>query len=529
MTAPLLRVQSLSRQYGSLVVLNDISFQVEQGEIIGVVGRRGAGKSTLLQLLGGSLTPTSGEIFLEGHSVRFINPMQARHKGIELVPQTAQLHENLGVVENIFLGRELCTPPRFGVPNWERMYSRSKELLAGFQLPVQLLSGPTANLSEEQRQMIALARALCVPVRLLLLDDFMATLSFQRQQIVLQRLKTLAKEQGTSVIISSDNLKHLFSITDRIVVLFAGRLSADRRTSDCTARDIVELIVGASNREQVTPIIWALESFHAAQAKTEELFQAQTVLHKNLEASDSLNRQLVQRLSKQVRALDRLNTALQDTQRRLLTEREEERKSLARELHDQIIQDLLSINYSLEEAEDDEISEEHRDELISIRTGIRQVVSDLRQLCRDLRPPTIDNLGLSSAIRSLVQEWAERNDVELELNIDSKLGRLPEAIELSVFRIVQEGINNIGKHAAARRVKVNVQRSPTDTLMVRIEDDGQGLTDIPDLAHLSANNHFGLVGISERAALLGGTMRIYLPEGGGLGLEVEIPTPYPSS
>ncbi|HSV85360.1 MAG TPA: sensor histidine kinase [Levilinea sp.] len=311
-------------------------------------------------------------------------------------------------------------------------------------------------------------------------------------------------------------------------MLFAGKLSASRKTSECTARDIVEQIVGASNPEQVTPIIWALESFHTAQAKTEELFQAQAVLHRNLEASDSLNRQLVQRLSKQVRALDRVNTALQDTQRRLLTEREEERKSLARELHDQVIQDLLSINYSLEETEDDAIPEKHRQDLVAIRTGIRQVVSDLRQLCRDLRPPTIDNLGLSSAIRSLVQEWAERNSMNLDLNIDPKLGRLPEAIELSVFRIVQEGINNIGKHAAARRVEVHLQRTPTDSLQVRIADDGQGLANIPNLADLSASKHFGLVGISERAALLGGTMRINLPDGGGLALEVEIPTPYPS-
>ena len=82
---------------------------------------------------------------------------------------------------------------------------------------------------------------------------------------MLDRIQKLAR-QGVGVIISSDNLKHLFSITDRILVLYEGRLSAERRTADCTQRDIVELIVGTTNREQVTPIIWALESYQAARA-----------------------------------------------------------------------------------------------------------------------------------------------------------------------------------------------------------------------------------------------------------------------
>src|SRR5574339_352031 len=177
--------------------------------------------------------------------------------------------------------------------------------------------------------------------------------------------------QGTSVIISSDDLKQLFAVTDRILVLYEGRLVADRHTIESTPREIVELIVGSSRQEQVSPLIWALESYHAAQRQAEELRRTQASLQESLEARNSLNRQLFERLQNQVAALDALNAALQATQRRLITEREDERKALARELHDQVIQDLLGLNYRLEEVEDDEKSDALEQEVSSIRQGIR--------------------------------------------------------------------------------------------------------------------------------------------------------------
>jgi signal transduction histidine kinase len=527
MTKPLLKVVSLSKRFGSLLVLDNISFSVEPGEIIGLVGRRGAGKTSLLHAIGGVAPQTGGEIYFQGRRVYLTTAEKAHRMGIELVPEVPHLNDQLDVMSNIFLGREICWPPRIGVPNTDRMYDRSKELLAMFDLPASFLNEPVCNLSDEQRQLIALARALCFSPDLLILDDSLVSLSYQRQQIFLDRIKQLSAE-GTGVIIGSDNLKHLFSVTNRILVLYEGRLSHSRVTAECTPRDIVELIVGSSSREQVTPVVWALESFHAAQRRTEELYRNQAALRNSLEASDTLNRQLIKRLSSQVKALDRLNAALQETQRRLLTENEEERKSLARDLHDQIIQDLLGLNYRLEDVESSEISDEARVELDAIRDGIREMVSDLRQLCRDLRPPTIDNHGLPSAIRSLAQEWAERNNVVVELNIDPILGRLPEATELSVFRIVQEGLNNIRKHANAKNVELTLQLTDMDNLLIRLADDGRGTTVPPDLGSLSASKHFGLLGISERAALLGGWMNVESLESGGLELKVEIPCPYPS-
>jgi signal transduction histidine kinase len=553
MSALLLRVENLSKKFDRLPVLRDVSFALERGEVLGLVGRQGAGKSTLFNLLSGAIAPSSGTIQFGGVTQQYANRTQAHKLGIETVYQssgtidrfdvrnnlfsdqekgnettrrTTGLVEQFDVAHNIMLGREPMKFPQLGIIDWDRMVQTAKVLLAEFDLPPDLVREKVSNLSDEQRQVLILARALYQPCRLLLMDDILPVLSFQRQEILLDKIRKLAA-QGTSIIISSNDLKHLFAVTDRILVLYEGRLVADRPTVESTPREIVELIVGSSRQEQVSPLIWALESYHAAQQQAEELRRTQATLQESLEARNSLNRQLFERLRNQVSALDQLNAALQATQRRLITEREDERKALARELHDQIIQDMLSFNYRLEEIENVESSTKLQKELASIRHGIRSMVGELRQLCSDLRPPSIDHHGLSAAIDSLAHEWAERNDIQLQLEIDPALGRLPETLELSVFRIVQEGLNNVRKHAAAQHVRLSLQRTSAANLLVRLEDDGQGLSVPADLASLSLNKHFGLVGISERVALLGGSMNIESSMGNGTILQVEIPSPYP--
>jgi len=553
MTEPLLEARGLSKNFDRLPVLKDVSFSIAPGEVLGLVGRQGAGKSTLLHLLGGTMSPSTGTIYFDGKPRHFANRMQTQKLGIETVYQTSgpinrfDISNNLlwdrelnvetarrasGLVEqsdvtyNILLGREITKGPGFGFIDWARMIEVAQRLLGEFDFPPGLAHEQVRNLSDEQRQVLILARAFYQPCRLLLLHDVIPALSFHRQKILVDKIRKLAT-QGTSIIIISDDLKHLFTITDRILVLYEGKLVADRRTAASSPREIVELIVGSSGQEQVSPLIWALENYHTAQNQTEELRRKQASLQQSLEARDSLNRQLVERLGNQLVSLDQLNAALQATQRRLITEREDERKALARELHDQIIQDLLGLNYHLEEAEENEKSPSLKQELAAIRHGIRNVVGELRQVCSDLRPPTIDHHGLSAAIDSLAHEWAQRNDIQLQLEIDPALGRLPETIELSVFRIVQEGLNNIRKHADARHVRLSLQRTSSANLLVHLEDDGRGLSAPADLASFSISKHFGLVGISERVALLGGQMNIESSKGGGMILHVEIPSPYP--
>lgn len=553
MDRPFLFADNLSKNFDRLPVLRDVSFSIARGEVLGLVGRQGAGKSTLFHLLNGVMAPSSGTLYVDGMPQRFANRNQAQKLGIETVYQisspidqfntnnpfmydnefrnqrtrrTSGLVEQFDVVENIMLGREKQMLPTFGVIDWHKMIRAAIELLEEFGLSGSLVHEQVRNLSDEQRQLLTVARAFYRPGRLLLLDDIIPVLSFERQKILMQKIKQVAA-QGTSVIISSDDLTHLFEVTDRILVLYEGRLVADRQTSESVPREIVELIVGSARKEQVTPLIWALESYHSAQQQAEELRRTQVTLEQSLEARTSLNRQLFEYLGNQIEALDQLTTALQATQRRLITEREDERKALAREIHDQVIQDLLSFNYRLEEIENSESSVALQRNLSTIRHGIRDVVSGLRQICSDLRPPTIDHHGLSAAIDSMANEWSERSNIPIQVEIDPALGRLPETIELSVFRIVQEGLNNIRKHADATRVRLSLQRTPSASLLVRLEDDGQGLAVPADLASLSASKHFGLVGISERVALLGGTMNIESSTGNGMILQVEIPSPHP--
>jgi signal transduction histidine kinase len=551
MSESFLVAEGLSKNFDRLSVLKDVNFSVARGEVIGLVGRQGAGKSTLFHLLNGGMLPSSGRILLDGLPQRLTTRNQAQHLGIETIYQisnpidqfnvasnflsdrelwnettrrTSGLVEHFNVLENLLLGREITKAP--GVVDWDAMIRTARRMLVEFNLPPDLIRERVRNLSDEQRQILTVARALYKPCRLLLVDDIIPVLSYERQKILMERIRVLAA-QGTAVIISSDDLKHLFAITDRILVLYEGRLVADRRTSESVPKEIVELIVGASRQEQVTPLIWALESFHNAQQQAEDLQRTQKTLEQSLEARNFLNRELFEHLGTQIEALGQLTNALQATQRRLITEREDERKALARELHDQVIQDLLSFNYRLEEIENIASAPELRGDVEAVRVGIRSVVSELRQICSDLRPPTIDHHGLSAAIDSLAHEWAERNNIQIQLEIDPALGRLTETIELSVFRIVQEGLSNIRKHAAARNVRLSLQRTPSASLLVRLEDDGQGLAVPADLASLSAKKHFGLVGISERVALLGGTMQIESLRGDGMILQVEIPSPHP--
>jgi ABC-type branched-subunit amino acid transport system ATPase component len=425
---PLLQVQKLSKNFDRLPVLKDVTFSLKRGEVLGLVGRQGAGKSTLLHLISGTMSPSAGTIYFDGKPCRFANRMQAQKLGIETVYQTtgpmnrfdavnnpqwdrgfgaataghtSGLLEGADATYNILLGREITKDSILRIIDWKKMIDIARGLLGEFDLPPELAQEQVRNLSDEQRQVLMLARAFYRPCRLLLLDDIIPALSFQRQEILLEKIKKLAVG-GTSIIIISDDLKHLFAVTDRILVLYEGRLVADRRTSESVPREIVELIVGSSQREYVSPLIWALESYHTAQQQTEELRRTQTSLQESLEASDSLNRQLVERLRNQLGALDQLNAALQATQRRLITEREDERKALERELHDQLIKDLLGLNYRLEEVEGSEISSFLQQEVSSVREGIRNVVSELRQVCSN-RPPTIDHhYGRSLACAGVV-------------------------------------------------------------------------------------------------------------------------------
>jgi signal transduction histidine kinase len=132
---------------------------------------------------------------------------------------------------------------------------------------------------------------------------------------------------------------------------------------------------------------------------------------------------------------------------------------------------------------------------------------------------------VGAALQSYTRDWSARTGGGVTLDLDARLGRLPEPIELSIFRIVQEGLSNVRKHARAGEVRIGLRHTSPRTLMISIADNGRGLPNGFDLAALAAHDHYGLLGISERVALLEGRLHVQNQPSGGLLVQVEIPHP----
>ena len=525
-TRPLMTVAGLSKRFGDLAVIKDVSLEVYPGEVLGLAGQSGAGKTVVAKLLAGILEPDTGSASFDGD--RMVWPFAAQDHGIDIITQQPELVEMMDITSNIFLGNE-ARWSRGGrwltIPDRARMEKEASRALEDLGLHVTSLSDKAANLSSEQRQVVAIAKAMCHANRLVIIDEPTDLLSYPYQQRLMALIQTW-RQQGTAIVFGSKELEHLFAVTDRIVVLREGRCVATRRTDETTRDEIVADLLGATDLEHLTPALWALESFRRARDQADGLSQQQELLERSLEAQGTLNQQLVEQLGRQVKALDQANLALQGAQRRLLTEREEERKRLARELHDDVIQDLLSVNYELGDiTEDGEVDDRLKADLGEISESIRDLVVDLRRICGDLRPPTIDSLGMGAALQSYSQAWSERTGITVSFERSPNLKRLPEAIELSVFRIFQEGLRNVAKHAAASSVDMRLFHTSPRMLMISVADDGRGLPSDFDLSTLASEGHFGLLGLSERVALLDGRLRIQNRRDGGLLLEVEIPHP----
>ena len=523
---PLLRVTNVSKSFGTLPILQRVSFSIQQGEVVGLTGSIGSGKSVLTMMLAGMYEPDDGEISF--CQKRLIWPFSALSLGIGVIHQRPTLVDQLDIVGNIFMGNELGWPKKMGllkVMDLDRMNKEATHILAQLGFPINSLQVKVANLSIEQRQMIAIARVLTIPAKMFIVDEPTMLLSYPNQQRLFSLIHNW-QQQGIAVLFSSNNLDHLFAVTDRIIVLRQTHIAADLRTDETTRETVVNFLLGSEPTPQSVPTIWDFDSYNDFRKNTERLRNHQMLLEKNLAGEDSLNRQLTKQLADQVQILDQVNTALLDAQGRLLTEREEERKHLAREIHDQAIQDLLSINYELEEMSIDQtISANLVDSLAETRQGIRALVENLRQICSNLRPLTIDSLGLGAALQSFTRDWSARSGIKVELSLDENLRRLPEASEMSIFRIIQEGLNNVKRHARATHVQINLQHTTPRSLMISLRDNGKGMAEDFDLNAMYSKGHYGLLGISERVTLLGGRFRLQrLPEG-GLQLQVEIPHP----
>lgn len=519
----MLTIENVSRLHGNQSALDNVSMRVTVGEVVGFVDREGLGILELTKILSGLHWPDSGQILVDGKRLQW--PFSPQKHSIGIIYREPEIVESLDIANNIFLGSEAEFHRWFRFYIQRKTYQETVDLISRLNLNLPAPHALATDLTKEQRQLVGIAQLVVQSPSIILIDNPSQTLSLPYQEQLLDLIRTWQQEQR-AIVFSSSNLDYLFAVCDRIVVLREGKVAIDVPTDKTNREEIVAALIGFGDRHQITPVIWALDSYYQALRQAELLRHTKLLLEQDLARQDTINQSLLEQLSIQVEALDKANLALQNAQRRLLTEREQERKYLARELHDQAIQELLTVNYQLEEIVDaSEVNQPLQTNIDMVRHNIRGMVDDLRQVCGKLRPPTIDSFGLGAALQSFTNTWSERTGIEIILEIDAAFGRLPEEIELSLFRIVQEGLSNVRKHAQASRVHVILRHASPRMLHLSIADNGVGLDQKFDLSVLSRAGHYGILGITERVALMGGRINFRNQPDSGLLFQVEIPHP----
>ena len=244
-SAPLLEVSNLSKHFGAVRALHEVSLAVHPGEVVALAGDNGAGKTTLIKAISGVYRPTSGEVKLNGETVDFSTPQEARDKGIETIYQDLALADNLTIGGNIFLGRE---PMRrafglFPVLDRKMMADAARETMAKLDFHVSRMNAPVSNFSGGQRQAVAIGRAVYWNAQILIMDEPTAALGVPEQRKVISLIQQL-KAQGRGVIFISHNLQDIFAVSDRIVVLRRGVTAGVRKISETTHDEVVKLMVG---------------------------------------------------------------------------------------------------------------------------------------------------------------------------------------------------------------------------------------------------------------------------------------------
>jgi D-xylose transport system ATP-binding protein len=240
--APLLSLRGINKSFGAVAALMDIDLEVASGEVVAVVGDNGAGKSTLVKVLSGVHSPDTGTITFEEQEVTIPTPMAALHLGIATVFQDLALCDNLTVVDNLFLGREI-SPLRL---NEVEMETRSWDLLKQLSAKIPSLRTPIASLSGGQRQTVAIARSLLGDPKIVILDEPTAALGVAQTAEVLNLVERL-RERGHGVIMISHNMADVKAVADRVVVLRLGRNNGDFKVGDVSTEDIIAAITGATD------------------------------------------------------------------------------------------------------------------------------------------------------------------------------------------------------------------------------------------------------------------------------------------
>jgi len=248
---PLLRLVGLGKHFGPVRALIGVDLDIPDGQVTAVVGDNGAGKSTLIKTISGIWEPDDGEIIWKGRPVRLHSPKDAAELGIATVYQDLALADNLDIVQNMFLGRELT---RYRVLNESAMEKAAKSTLSDLSVvTVRSVRQPVGSLSGGQRQAVAVARAVLREAQLVVLDEPTAALGVTQTRVVLDLIRRL-KTQGIAVIVISHNLNDVFSVADRVAVLRLGRVVSVGPKEQYDTESVVDLMTtGTSKRLGAVP------------------------------------------------------------------------------------------------------------------------------------------------------------------------------------------------------------------------------------------------------------------------------------
>jgi simple sugar transport system ATP-binding protein len=240
----ILELENVSKHFGAIQALTDVSLSLEPGQVVGLMGDNGAGKSTLVKIIAGNFRPSHGTMRMEGAELSMHRPVEARQHGIEIVHQDLALCDNLTAAANVFLGREM----RKGVGplkilDYATMYRRAGQIFAELKSetrPRDLVQ----RMSGGQRQAVAIARTRLSDPKIVLMDEPTAAISVRQVAEVLNLIRRL-RDQGIAVVLISHRMPDVFTVADRIVVLRRGRKVADKAVAASSPEEVTGLITGA--------------------------------------------------------------------------------------------------------------------------------------------------------------------------------------------------------------------------------------------------------------------------------------------
>jgi len=246
---PLVEMRGINVSFGGVHAVQDVSIDLFDGEVMGIVGGNGAGKSTLMRALSGAHKADSGEILIDGEVRSISSPRDAKAYNIETIYQTLALADNIDAPANMFLGRELST--RSGTLDDSTMEDQTRRVMARINPNFKNFTSPVKSLSGGQRQAIAIARAIHFNARILIMDEPTAALGPAETEQVRGQIKHL-KTEGVGIFLISHDIHDVFDLSDRISVMYHGRIVDTVNKGDVTPDEVLGMIILGKRPEEAT-------------------------------------------------------------------------------------------------------------------------------------------------------------------------------------------------------------------------------------------------------------------------------------